>query len=195
MSETEVRRAVAYAAPVILILISMLFAISFLIASLLGLPFSLGLPTWTRVLGGAIVVAGVAVTGWLFRYRSPANMIVSTYVTLSKLFRRTPVAEPAGRTEPLVLIGPQRYVRHPLYFSVIIIVLGCALLTTYTFVLIATVIILLWFRFVMIPFEERELCALFGDQYLKYMDETPMLVTFTKRKRHPNATRTNALSE
>ena len=135
----------------------------------------------------------MAMRGWLFRHRSPAKMIVSTYVTLSKLFRRTPVAEPAGRTEPLVLAGPQRYVRHPLYFGVIIIVLGFALLSTYAFVLIATVIILLWFRFVMIPFEERELCALFGDQYRKYMHETPMLIAFTKRKRHPNPTRTNAL--
>ena len=183
MVGTNFWRAVAIAASIILILISGFFVIAFLISVMLGLPHSLGFPVIIRAVGGAIVVAGVALAVWLFKYRNPTNMIVSTYITLTKLFGRVPISERLGRTEPLVIRGPQKYVRHPLYLGVITIVFGWGLLTSSTFVLIAFVIILLWFRLVLIPFEERELQALFGDQYSRYMKDTPMLIPFTKRRR------------
>ncbi len=43
-------------------------------------------------------------------------------------------------------------------------VFGWGLVTATTYVLIASAAMLIWFRFVQIPFEESELCALFGDQ-------------------------------
>jgi len=141
------------------------------------------------------VVVGLAMVGWVFRYRRPANVISSTYVTLSKFVRRVPIAERAGRIEPLILTGPQRYVRNPLYFGVIVIVLGWGLLTASTFVLLTAVLLLLWFRFVLIPFEERELCALFGDRYRKYMDETPALVPFSKRRQQASSRWRSDLSD
>ena len=58
-----------------------------------------------------------------------------------------------------------------------------ALMGEDAFVLIGAVVLLLFFRLVLIPFEERELRALFGEQYRKYSDEVPMLIPFTKRKR------------
>jgi protein-S-isoprenylcysteine O-methyltransferase Ste14 len=183
MAETEVGKAVTVAAPAIVLILVALFAASLLVSNLIGLPLSLGLPLLVRVVGGTMVVAGLAVTSWVFRYRHPADMVVSTYVTFMKLFKRTPTAELSGRTEQLVVSGPQRYVRHPLYFGIIVIVLGWALVSAYTFVLVASIAALLWFRLVLIPFEERELRALFGDQYTKYADDVPMLVPFTKRAR------------
>jgi len=71
-------------------------------------------------------------------------------------------------------------VRHPLYLGAIIIVFGWALAGAYTYVLIASFAVLLWLRFVQIPFEERELLALFGDQYRKYVESVPMLVPSIK---------------
>jgi protein-S-isoprenylcysteine O-methyltransferase Ste14 len=38
----------------------------------------------------------------------------------------------------------------------------------------------------MIPFEEKELLALFGDQYARYVDGVPMLFPFTKGEKRPN---------
>jgi len=108
---------------------------------------------------------------------------VSTYVTFSKSFRRVPLTEQSGRTEPLVVNGPQKHVRNPLYFGVVVMVLGWAILTSYAFIFVATVVILLWFGLVVIPFEERELRALFGEEYRRYSDETPMIIPFTKRKK------------
>jgi protein-S-isoprenylcysteine O-methyltransferase Ste14 len=185
--EVGVRRAAAITIPVIAVVISILFAISYLLSTFLGLPFSLDLPVVARLAGGVIVLVGLAIMGWVFRHRSPANVIVSTYITLTKLFRRVPVPEKAGRTEPLIIDGPQRYTRNPLYFGVVVMVLGWALLGTYTFVFIATLVLLLWFSLVLIPFEERELRTLFGEQWLKYSEETPMLVPFTKRRRRTDA--------
>ena len=166
----------------ILAIVVGLFAVSYHVSGLLGSPSSLGLPMTMRGAGGAVVVAGLLLIAWVFRRRKPASVIVSTYITLVKLVRGSPIAEGAGRGEPLVVDGPQKYVRSPLYFGVVVMVLGWALLSAYTFVLVATVVLLLWFGLFLIPFEERELLALFGDEWKRYAERTPMLIPFSKRK-------------
>ena len=105
-------------------------------------------------------------------------MIVSTYYTFVKMFTGGPISELKGRTEPLVVAGPQRYVRHPLYLGATLVFLGWALLTSSTSSLLGVAFILLWFRFVQIPFEEKELRAIFGDQYANYSKHVPMLFPF-----------------
>lgn len=62
--------------------------------------------------------------------------------------------------------------------------LGWALLTAYTYIFVATLVVFLWFRFYLIPFEEMELYVLFGNQYRTYSDETPTMVPFIKRREH-----------
>lgn len=175
-------RAAAVAAPIILMIVVSLFGLAYLVSALLGLPISFNPPLVVRVFGGVAVVAGLGVAGWTFVYRSPADMVVSTYITFTKLFKRTPISELSGRTEPLVIKGAQAYVRNPLYFGVVMMTFGWALVGGYTSVLVAGVFVLVWFWF-LIPFEERELRALFGDQYKRYAEEVPMLFPFTKRRR------------
>ncbi|MDG6998709.1 MAG: isoprenylcysteine carboxylmethyltransferase family protein [Nitrososphaerota archaeon] len=80
--------------------------------------------------------------------------------------------------------GPQKLVRHPLYLGALVELLGWGLLTNSTLNLIAMLVALIWYAAVQIPFEERELRALFVEQYVKYMRETPMLVPFTKQLKH-----------
>lgn len=172
----------AIAGIVILSLLSLLFGLSYLISFLLRLPYSLAEPIWVRIVGGAITVIGLAVASWLFRYRKPEGMIISTYVTFSKLFRRVPIKASAQRSEQLVFKGPQKYVRHPLYLGLIVMVFGWGLFTETTYVLIASAVLLTWFRLILIPFEEKELLALFGSQYERYMESTPMLAPFTKHR-------------
>ena len=188
MRETRVEGTAMLAIPIVALVILTLFAVSYLLSSLAGLPFSLNFPVALRLVGVVIVLAGLSVMGWVFSHRNPVNVMVSTYVTLTKLLRRTPISERAERTEPLVIDGPQKYMRNPLYFGVIIMMFGWSLVSARPFVLIATIILVLWFRLVLIPFEERELKALFSEQWEKYSDETPMLVPFTKRGRHTPST-------
>jgi len=180
-------KAMAIAAPIIMAILLSLFGVSYLVSSLLGLPPSLSLPAVVRLLGGATAILGLSMAAWTFRARSPASMIVSTYVTFDKAIRRIPAADSAGRTEPLVVSGPQKYTRNPLYFGAIAMVLGWALLGGYTFVLVATLALLLWFGLVLIPLEERELRALFGEEWKRYSAETPMLFPFIRRKKPSGA--------
>jgi protein-S-isoprenylcysteine O-methyltransferase Ste14 len=175
-------KAVVVASTVICVIVSVLFWLSSLITSLLGLPPNLNLQPALRMVGWAIFVTGI-VALWLFRYRSPTTMIVSTYFTFVKMLTRTPVSRLGGRTEPLIVDGPQKYVRHPLYLAAVTMFFGWALFTNSTSSLIGVAFMLLWFTLVQIPFEEREMRALFGDQYVRYSNEVPMLIPFSKRRR------------
>jgi len=183
LTETKVGRAAALTITMVTLFVLAVLGVSFLIVTISGLPFSLDLPIPARIFGVVILMAGLAVMGWLFEYRGPANVILSTYVSFVKSARKIPLSERSGRKETFVVGGPQRYVRHPLYFGVIVMVIGWALLTSRTFVFISIVLFVLWFRYVVIPFEEKELYALFGEEYKEYADETPMLFPFTKSKR------------
>ena len=166
------------------IVVFVLFGASYLLSSLLGLPTLVGLSYGARFVGIAFALAGLGVIAWTLANRNPVEVVVSTYVTFTKAIRRTPANEMAGRTEPLIVSGPQKYIRNPLYFGVVIVTFGFAILTTYSFVFVATVVVLSWFDLVIIPFEEKELHALFGEQWREYSENTPMLVPFTKRKKH-----------
>jgi protein-S-isoprenylcysteine O-methyltransferase Ste14 len=95
--------------------------------------------------------------------------------------RGAPLQKLSGRTEPLVVQGTYRYVRHPLYLGVVLLVLGWWLLLDYSFLLVSAIFLLLWFNFVVANFEEKELRAIFGEQYEQYSKEVPKMIPFTKR--------------
>jgi protein-S-isoprenylcysteine O-methyltransferase Ste14 len=158
-----------------------LFFLASIASSIIGLPSTIDMNPALRALGGALVAAGLALSLWLFRYRNPMNMIVSTYFTFVKLFARAPVHELRGRTEPLVVEGPLKYTRNPLYLGAALIFLGWGLVTGVTDLLVGVLFVVAWFTFVQIPFEEKELHAIFGEQFSRYAAEVPMLIPFTKR--------------
>jgi protein-S-isoprenylcysteine O-methyltransferase Ste14 len=174
-------KAAAVAVPIILLIVGGVFVVSYFVSVFLGVG-SLGFPLAVRVCGVVLVVVGLALAVWVFRYRSPASMIVSTRATFMKMLRRIPMAERSDRAELLVVAGPQRYTRNPLYFGVVLIVFGWGLYSASAYILVAALLLVLWFRVVLIPFEEKELLTLFGEQYAKYSEEVPMLVPFTKHK-------------
>lgn len=175
-------KALVYVIPTIALVMVVLFAAGYLITSLLGLPSLVGEPLWVRLIGAPIVVAGLAQMGWLFRYREFRNVLVSTFVTFKKMAGRAPLNERLERREPLVIAGPYRYVRHPLYFGVVVMVLGWAIISNYTFVFVSAVLVFAWFRLVIAPYEERELKAIFGHDFEVYSKSVPSMVPFTKFK-------------
>ncbi len=160
--------------------IALLFSVGYGVSVLLGLPFNLGFPTWLRVLGVPILVAALGFMGWAFVLRGPGNLIASTYITLMKFATRKPLETRAGREEPLVVAGPYRYVRSPLYFGAVVLVLGLGFLTAYSFIFVTSAVVFLWFRLVLTPFEEKELRVLFGAQWESYAKSVPMMIPFTK---------------
>jgi uncharacterized membrane protein len=96
------------------------------------------------------------------------------------LAKREPLEERSERREPLVVAGPHKYVRHPLYFGVVVMVLGWAVVSDRTFVLLSTGILFAWFRLVIAPYEEKELKAIFGHEYAQYSESVPSMIPFTR---------------
>lgn len=163
------RRSSLRALPVIAGLVSGVYLGCLAFAVIVGLPWDLGLP-WSLRLAGLLPLAyGVALIAWAVRHRGFGPMLDSTWITLRKLMGREPLAAPAGRTEPLVVAGPYRLVRHPLYSGVDGLVAGVALLVDHPWAYLAAAVLWLWFAIVLAPFEERELVALFGPAYRAYM--------------------------
>jgi protein-S-isoprenylcysteine O-methyltransferase Ste14 len=162
------------------------FTLGYYVTNICRIPFSLALPFPVRMFGLLLIALGLISLSWLFTYRKPIDILVSTYVTVLKAVRRTHLEEKADRTEPLVIVGPYKHVRHPLYFSVVVLLLGWYLLLDLTFLLFSTLLLLLYFNYVVAPFEEAELKAIFGEQYKRYTEEVPRLIPFTKHHKTIN---------
>lgn len=81
-------------------------------------------------------------------------------------------------SEDLKKSGLLGIVRHPMYFA-LIIALWC---DTFTMTGIIVNIILTFYVIMGTILEEKKLVLEFGDTYVKYQQEVPMLIPFTKRK-------------
>ena len=141
--------------------------------------FDLSLPL--RLLGLIAIAAGVGVAADTLWYRHPKQMLLSTSVTLRKLFGRAPLENAKGRSEPFLVVGPYRYVRNPLYLGVVLIGFGIGLADSSVIGMLWGTALLGWFCFVLIPFEERELESLFGKTYARYRGRVPMLLPYRRR--------------
>jgi len=166
---------------VVLMEFTISLSLGYFTITILGIPFSQGFTWPIRLLGVLLIFIGLSFLGWLFKYRKPIDIVVSTYVTLSKIGKVISLEKMSGRTEPLIIQGPHQQVRHPLYFGVIMIVFGLWLLLDYSFLLITAILQLIWFSFIVAPFEEKELQAIFGEQYQKYSEKVPRIIPFIKR--------------
>jgi hypothetical protein len=136
---------------VIFSIISSMLGLGYIVTLAVGLAANLLFPIPVQLSGFFIIAIGIGFLGWTLRCRKPRDVMKSTYVTIMKAIRRMNVTETLGRTEPLTILG-----------------------------LFGAVFLFLWFRFVLIPFEEKELVAIFGDQYPKYMKRVPCIIPFTK---------------
>jgi protein-S-isoprenylcysteine O-methyltransferase Ste14 len=166
----------------VLTLIAVFFALAYLVTIWFRIPEEFGFPLSVRFIGLLLLLSGFVLFGWLFRYRRPVDILISTYVTFSKTARgRASLEEQASRTEPLVVDGPYRYVRHPLYSDVVLLLLGWWLLLDYTFLFVSALFLLVWFSCVVTRFEERELKVLFGNDYEEYARRVPRIIPFTSR--------------
>jgi len=176
------RKVIIVVSLAVLVVIAVFLVSAYLVTIWLRIPQELGLPLPVRFVGALLLLSGFVLLGWLFRYRRPVDILTSTYVTFSKAARgQGSLGEQSGRTELLVVRGPYRYVRHPLYSDVVLLLLGWWLLLDCSFLLVSALFLLLWFSLVVTRFEERELKALFGGDYEKYASRVPRIIPFTSK--------------
>lgn len=141
-----------------------LFALAYLIMPLYfltpWLDFArLPLPVWLRWLGAAITCAGIALFGWAHQ---ALGMNWTAVLALSK-------------EHELVINGPYRMVRHPMYSAFFLVGIGFLLLSANAFIGITYLGTLLWMVLARVSLEEKMMLDRFGDSYRRYMQTTGRL--------------------
>ena len=149
--------------------------VGYVISAATGFGLALELPVALRLLGALLAGAGILSAAAVLRVRSPLDVLDSTAVTMRKLYHRIPLERPQERREPFVPKGPHRFVRNPIYMGVVSIVFGLALLLEWSVGLFWGGVLVVWFWFAWIPYEECELEALFGESYARYRRRVPKL--------------------
>ncbi len=147
-----------------------------LLVRLLALPVRLSLPAPVRYFGLIPLALAIGFLIWILRYRKFHDVVVSTYLTLRMAITGGLKDASRPRDEPLIVQGPQRHVRNPMYFAVVCLILGLWLLLDYTFLLFLAGLFVLWFNLVLIPIEQRELRALFGQEFEAYRQAVPRFI-------------------
>jgi protein-S-isoprenylcysteine O-methyltransferase Ste14 len=128
-------------------------ALFLLVAWLVGLALPLPFGLAQAPLGVALVLVGLAVA-----------------VTAAIGFRRAGTEiEPASPTNRVLIVtGPFRFSRNPMYFGMLVMMVGIALLVGSWPMLLAPIAFFLWVNFISIPFEEEKMARQFGDAYAAY---------------------------
>jgi protein-S-isoprenylcysteine O-methyltransferase Ste14 len=126
--------------------------------------------TSLQVLGWALFVGSVVAGTWAVAKMGWARLLLA-----GALFPPGAGAEENDVPQRLVVEGPYRYVRNPLYDGDFCLIFGAALLTrSWALVLVAALdLALLAFQ---LPFEERELRERFGIPYQRYCELVPRFI-------------------
>jgi len=120
------------------------------------------LPDWFTYVGDAVIISGVVLRQWAI-------------AVLGRYFSGVIGVQ---QDQKVVESGPYRYVRHPSYSGVLLILVGIAA-AMLSLVAVAAAILLFWlgygYRMVV---EERVLVSELGDSYVEYMNRTKRVVPF-----------------
>lgn len=117
---------------------------------------SLDVPLWVRWVG---VLLG-------------AETVFGVYWTLTALGKNVSETVLTKTTHQLVTHGPYRWIRHPLYTVGVMLFTSIGLMAANAFILSSAVVVLVAVRLVIIPREEANLVAAFGDAYRDYQRGT-----------------------
>ena len=107
--------------------------------------------------------------GWIIFAVALPFLILGPY-TLNKRGR---VVE--GDTTVLVDSGIFAIIRHPFYLGAIMLASASMLISQHWLTLILGVPLLAWFFMYTLPWEDKELIEIFGDDYKRYMEKVPRI--------------------
>jgi protein-S-isoprenylcysteine O-methyltransferase Ste14 len=121
-------------------------------------------------LGGGLLIGSVVAGTWAVAKMGWARLLFA-----GALFLPGVGAEENGIPQRLVVEGPYRYVRNPLYDTDLCLILGAALLTRSWALMLLAALYLAQLA-LQIPLEERELRERFGVTYRRYCELVPRFV-------------------
>ncbi len=123
-----------------------------------------------RAFGGVLALVSVLVGTWAVAKMGWARLLFA-----GALFPPGAGAEENNVPQRLVLEGPYRYVRNPLYDTDFVLILGAALLTSNWFLVLLAALYAAQLA-LQLPLEERELRDRFGRPYRRYCEVVPRFV-------------------
>jgi len=110
-----------------------------------------------------------------------ALFLAFVYWTLSNLGKNLTDSVVTRSAATLVTSGPYRFVRHPFYLSVALLIAAIALLSANGFLAVMGLVTLLLLA-VRTPIEERKLLEKFGEPYRAYVARTGRFVPRLRRR-------------
>ncbi|MHA2174861.1 MAG: methyltransferase family protein [Candidatus Hodarchaeales archaeon] len=119
-------------------------------------PIDIGIPVPFRLCGILILVAGIILVIW-------ANF---TLLVIGKI--GFTAREPFHVPSTLVVVGPYKFSRNPIYLAVILLALGAGMLMDSLTVILISIALFFIFRIWFISWEERKLEEAFGEKYLEF---------------------------
>ena len=120
-------------------------------------------PPWPAAALLAVIGLLIMVTG--------AAVLVNAFVRFAWEGRGTPA--PVAPTEELVITGPYRWVRNPMYLAVLAVIIGQALLLRQVTLLIYAAVVAAAFLTFVKLYEERVLLERYGEAYRRYQAAVP----------------------
>jgi len=135
-----------------------------------------------QAIGGVLVLVSVGVGAWACLKMGWARLLFA-----GALFPPGAGAEENNVPQRLVLEGPYRYVRNPLYDTDFALILGTGLLAQKWFLILLAALYAAQLA-LQLPLEERELRARFGRPYRRYCELVPR---FIPRRRPVNEREVN----
>jgi protein-S-isoprenylcysteine O-methyltransferase Ste14 len=114
--------------------------------------------------------APLAVIGVLMMVAGAA-LLMNAFIRFAWEGRGTPA--PVAPTEELVITGPYRWVRNPMYLAVLAVIIGQALLLRQVTLLIYAAVVATAFVTFVTLYEERVLDERYGEAYRRYRAAVP----------------------
>ena len=112
-----------------------------------------GAPSWSELAGFGLVIFGFALVVWCL-------------VTFAFTGRGT--AAPFDPPRRLVVVGPYRFVRNPIYIGAVIAMLGAAMVLWSGWLVLYALVVLIATHLLVILYEEPHLRRVFGQPYDDY---------------------------
>ena len=114
------------------------------------------LPSWMRWLGLLVGLAALLLFYWVLR---SLGRNFSTSLTIKE-------------EQTLIIHGPYRRIRHPMYTAFILLWVAFFLLSANWFIGLTGILAYVWTTIVRTPKEERMMIDRFGEEYIAYMGRT-----------------------
>jgi len=130
-------------------------------------PLLFPMPLWAKMLAGIPVLAGLAIMLVICRK-------YFFYLSGISVFYKTQ-PDPVLQTN-----GLHRYMRHPLYFGTLLFIWSLFLMMPYLNHLLACIIITVY-TLLGAQIEEKKLVEQFGEKYIEYKKQVPMIVPRLRR--------------